>query len=281
MIIDCHTHIWDVRAHLSKVFVDDYKAIYKSTGETLSALPAQHQKGVEGADRVVVVAFKSVALGINVPNDYVAKYCDKDPKRLIGFCCVDPNEAGAADELRKCIRDYHMRGLKLGPIYQNFDPSSEAASKIFEAAQELGIPVLMHQGTTFVRSAPLKFAYPSLLDDVAIKFKDLKIIIAHLGHPWEDETIAVIRKHPNVYADVSALSYRPFRFFDKLLVAFEYGVHDKLVFGSDFPFDTTANALSVLRDISRYSASENSLKRVPQEMIENIISNNAKKIFRD
>ena len=163
-----------------------------------------------------MVAFKELALGINVPNEYVAKYCDKYPERLIGFCCVDPNEDDAANELHKCVKEFHMEGLKLGPIYQNFDPSSESASKVFETAQELGIPVLIHQGTTFVRKAPLKYAYPSLLDEVAIRFEDLKIIIAHLGHPWEDETIVMIRKHPNVYSDVSALSYRPFRLFEKL-----------------------------------------------------------------
>jgi len=278
MIIDCHTHIWDVDRHLSSIFVEDYKSVYKSSTQKLSALPEQREMGIEGADKAVVVAFKSLALGVDVPNEYIAKYCDEHLDRLIGFGCVDPNDDGATRELRRCIRDLHLQGLKLGPIYQNYDPSSESASKVFETAQELGVPVLIHQGTTFIRKAPLKFAYPSLLDEVAIRFEDLKIIIAHLGHPWEDETIALIRKHPNVYSDVSALSYRPFRLFEKLLLCIEYGAQDKLIFGSDFPFDTTRNALKVLRDINRHSENGSS-RQIPIQIIENIVSKNALKIF--
>jgi uncharacterized protein len=278
MIIDCHTHLWDVDKHLSRTFVGDFESVYRSTSQRLSALPTEHQKGIEGADKAVVVAFRSRALGVNVPNEYVAEYCRRYPDTLIGFCSVDPNDSGAASELRKCIKDLHMKGLKLGPIYQHFDPSSECASKVFETAQELGVPVLIHQGTTFVRNAPLKFANPSLLDEVAIRFEDLKIIIAHLGHPWEDETIAVIRKHPNVYSDLSALSSRPFRLFEKLHLCMEYGVQDKLVFGSDFPFDTTSNALNILRGINQYAESE-SLRRIPDKLIEDVICNNALKIF--
>ena len=72
---------------------------------------------------------------------------------------------------------------------------------------------LWHQGTTFVHDAPLIHARPVLLDEIARRFPTLKMWIAHLGHPWCDELISVIHKHPNLYADMSALTPRPLQFY--------------------------------------------------------------------
>src|SRR6185436_8164019 len=102
-------------------------------------------------------------------------------------------------------------------------------------------PVLLHTGTTFVSQAPLECTLPRWLDDVATRFPDVKIIMAHLGHPYENETVVTIRKHPNVYADISALHYRPFQLYHSLMLVQEYGVWHKLFFGTDYPF-TTVNA---------------------------------------
>ena len=74
------------------------------------------------------------------------------------------------------------------------------------------------------------------IDRVAIRFPDVKIIMAHLGHPYEGECVVTIRKHPNVYADVSALHYRPFQLYHSLMLVQEYGVWDKVLLGSDYPF---------------------------------------------
>jgi predicted TIM-barrel fold metal-dependent hydrolase len=203
---------------------------------------------------------------------------DKHPEKLIGFCCVDPNQETASKEIKKCVTDLHMKGLKLGPIYQYFDPRSRKAMQVFETAEELDIPVLIHQGTTFVKNAPLKYAYPSLLDEVANKFGGLKIIVAHLGHPWEDETIALIRKQPNVYADISGLLFRPFRLYMKLMTCIEYGAAGKLVFGSDFPFSTPRLTMNSLRSINRFRTNTG-LPEVHAEIINSIIEKNAFQIF--
>jgi predicted TIM-barrel fold metal-dependent hydrolase len=86
---------------------------------------------------------------------------------------------------------------------------------------------------------------------VGSAFPDLTIVIAHMGHPWIDEAIAVARKHPHIYLDVSALVTRPRQLYTGLVGAREYGVWGKLLFGSDFPFFTpqqTAQALRALAD---------------------------------
>ena len=84
-----------------------------------------------------------------------------------------------------------------------------------------------------------------------MRFPEVKIIMAHLGHPYEGECVAVIRKHPNVYADISALHYRPFQFYHSLMLVQEYGVWHKLLFGSDYPFTTVRATIDGLRSLNR------------------------------
>ncbi len=278
MLIDCHTHVWDVDKHLGQEMISDFSRVWGGSIESLKATPEVHEKAMSKVDKAIVLAFKSLFLKINVPNEYVAEYVDKFPDKLIGFCCIDPNQPDATAELKKCIQDLHMKGLKISPIYQNFDPNSDRAYKLFELAQELEIPVLIHQATTFIRRAPLKYAYPSLLDDVATNFSDLKIILAHLGHPWEDEAIVLVRKHPNVWADISTLTSRPFRLYHKLMTCMEYRITDKLLFGTDFPFSTPEKTISDLLKLNKI-VRRTSLPKIPVNIIKNIIYENPVKLF--
>ena len=74
--------------------------------------------------------------------------------------------------------------------------------------------------------------------------------MAHLGHPYEHECVAVIRKHPNVYSDISALHYRPFQLYHSLMLVQEYGVWDKVLFGTDYPFTTVEQSIDGLRALN-------------------------------
>ena len=85
---------------------------------------------------------------------------------------------------------------------------------------------------------------------VAIRFPEVKLVLAHLGHPYEGDCIATIRKHPNVYADCSALHYRPFQLYHSLMLLQEYGVWNKLLFGTDFPFTTVQASLAGMRKLN-------------------------------
>ena len=77
------------------------------------------------------------------------------------------------------------------------------------------------------------------------------MIVAHMGHPWINETLVVIRKHPHLYSDISALHYRPWQFYNALIAAKEYGVLDKLLFGSDYPFTTPEAQIEGLQNLDR------------------------------
>ncbi len=269
MLIDCHSHVWDVSTHYSSEFTADSKKA-RNTSIEIDAPPEKHWKAFKNVDKAIVFGLKSQALSVDVPNDYVADYVNAHPEKLIGFACVDPNDPGAVDELERSVQELKLKGLKLSPIYQNFDPLDENALRIYERAQKYGLPIMFHQGTTFATGAPLKYANPVLLEDVAYRFPDLKMIIAHLGHPWEAETIVLIRKQPNIYADISALYYRPWQFYNSMTLAIEYGVTSKLFFGTDYPFTTvedTVNGLLKINDVIGSSG----LPKIPASVIEEII----------
>ncbi|HEY3788954.1 MAG TPA: amidohydrolase family protein, partial [Urbifossiella sp.] len=131
-----------------------------------------------------------------------------------------------------------------------FTPDDPRLDPLWNYATKHRLPVLLHTGTTFVAQAPLDCTLPRLIDRVAIRFPDVKIIMAHLSHPYEGECIVTIRKHPNVYADISALHYRPFQLYHSLMLVQEYGVWDKVLFGSDYPFTTVNASIEGLRKLN-------------------------------
>ena len=83
-----------------------------------------------------------------------------------------------------------------------------------------------------------------------MRYPDPRVVMAHLGHPWQADTCVVIRKHPNVYADLSANFYRPYSFWEQLVKASEWNVLDKILFGTDWPVTDVAETIDSLRKVN-------------------------------
>lgn len=268
MIVDCHTHVGKPE-HFSEEFLSEMERSWDEIIWGDQDLEA-HEAAMAEVDKAIVLAMDAPAVGMVVPNEYVADYVASHAD-LVGFGSVDPNRSDALERLRHAVNGLDLRGLKVGPIYQDFDPRSPNAMALFAAAMDLEVPVLCHQGTTFLSRARLGLARPHLLDDVAGALPGLTLWIAHLGHPWCDETMAVIRKHERMYADVSALHTRPVQLYFALRSAIEYRVEHKLLFGSDFPFATPTSTLAALREVNEHVPS---LPPIPDDVIEGIIYRN-------
>ena len=268
MIVDCHTHIGH-RGHFGGAFMDDAARAWGDDYSPARTLD-QHWEAIAEVDRAIVLAFAAPAVGFDVPNEYVAEYVAAHPEKLIGFASVDPSRSGAVAELERAIST-GLHGLKLAPTYQGFDPLASSAFDVYEAAQGMGLPVIWHQGTTFVRTARLAHALPIQLDEIALRFPELRIVIAHMGHPWIEQAVVVVRKHPHLYADISALYPRPWQFYNGLVTACEYRVTDRLLFGTDWPFGTVADTIAGLRAVNRV-AEGTGLPRVPEDVIEGILT---------
>jgi uncharacterized protein len=265
-IIDCHTHVGRAGEHVAGPFRDDLR---RSWGDLWDVDLDEHLEAMDPGARAVVLAFDAPDIGIVVPNDYVAAYVAQHPDRLIGFASLDPKRPGAPDLLREAVEQLGLRGLKLGPIYQHFHPHDTECFDLLEAADDLGVPVIWHQGTTFVRDAPLDVARPARRDRVATRFPDLPMWIAHLGHPWCEETVVTVRKHPRLFTDISAVHPRPMQFYFALMSAVEYGVADRLLFGSDYPFVTPADAIDGLLSVNDF-ARDAGLPSIPDEVLRGI-----------
>jgi predicted TIM-barrel fold metal-dependent hydrolase len=269
-MIDCHTHLWRVGEHIGPFFLEQARRAWGMRPEQMDVPPERHREAMRGVAGAIVLGFHAPYMEMSVPNDYLAAYIHTDPGRLVGFASVNPVEPGAREELERSFHDLGLRGLKLGPIYQNYDPTDRAAFPVYEFAQEQRIPILIHQATTFPSTGHLRYALPLLLDEVAIRFPELKIVMAHLGHPWEADCVVTVRKHPNLYTDISALHGRPWRFYQAMITAVEYGIGDRILFGSDFPFFTPEQTAAGLRNVNALTEGT-ALPRVPPELIDAIL----------
>jgi predicted TIM-barrel fold metal-dependent hydrolase len=270
VIVDVHAHTWKSPGHIDPEFVQGIAVARPGVKIDINVEFEPFIEAMKPVDRVVCFGLRGLKTGLHVPNDYIASFVARAPEKLIGFMSIDPTEPAWLDDFSRSWSDLHLKGVKLGPIYAGFDPTDPKLDPLYAGCVKQNLPVLIHVGTSFVRFGPLEYSRPILIDAVARRFPDLKIILAHLGHPWEGETIAVIRKHPNVYADVSALHYRPWQFYHSMMLAQEYGVHQKILFGSDYPFSTPAASMEGIRNVNRFTHGT-SLPRVSEEAVEEMI----------
>ena len=251
MIIDVHSHVWRFPEDFSTDFIQQVQQARAGQPVDLRIRFEDYAATATPTDlRTIVFGGKARLSGLWVADRTVADYVAQHPTRLIGFLSIDPTQPGWERELRVGREELGLRGIKLMPMYAGFSPDDARLDPLWRYAEQHGLPVLLHTGTTFIAQAPLAFTLPRLIEPVALKFPGVKIVLAHLGHPYEGECLATIRKHRNVFADVSALHYRPHQLYHSLMLAQEYGVWSKLLFGTDYPFTTVDASLAGLRALN-------------------------------
>jgi len=272
MIIDVHTHVWaspdqlghDARAHIRR----------QSGRQELPAGPSDHALAAECVDKTLVLAYRSAYLGAEVPNDFIAEYVSRHSDTMIGIAAVDPAENGALDAAARLLDRSEFRGLTISPADQNFHPADSRAMRIYELAARRAVPVFIHQGTHFPARGRMEFARPLLLDEIAREYPELTLVVCSLGHPWIEECIALVGKHPRVFADVAALVRRPWQAYNALVLAHQFNVMEKVLFGSDFPYFTAAEAIESVYRLHEVTQGTN-LPSVPREMLRSMIERNA------
>jgi predicted TIM-barrel fold metal-dependent hydrolase len=289
MLVDVHTNLMWYPDHYSDEFVEASwvakKASLRMTAHihcdvddqnwkhNFDSRPEQLLEATKGCDKVVVFAIRAPFAGIRGAPETVAEFVKQHPDRFVGWCSVDPNDLGCVEQLEYFVNHLGMRGLRLGPIDQNFDPADPRHLPLFKRAEKLGISVNWHMGTSWVRNGPLKYSNPIAIEDIAIACPDLRMIISHMGQPWETECVVLIGKHPNLFADTSNLHFRPWRHYQAFITALEYGVEHKLVFGSGFPAATPEQAIAGLWKVNDV-AQGTKFPKFPEEAIQRIIYEN-------
>lgn len=280
MIVDCHTHIWESVEQLGRgTGLWSHRHGRRKGGPPPQAGTREHFVASKPVDCTFVLAFRSYYLDAEVPNDYVARYVRQHPDRLVGFAGVDPSRPKEAiDELRRAHNELGMRGVTIWPAAQDFHPANSAAMRVYTEASRLHMPIIIHQDVRASENTKMEFARPYLVDEVAREFPDLKIIISQLGYPWMEETTALLAKHRNVFADISGLVHHEWLAYNALLSAYQAGVMDALLFGSNFPYTTAAACIEALYSINQFCHGT-ALPTIPREQLRQIVERDVLKLL--
>lgn len=265
MIVDCHAQFWESSSRFAGYF-----------GAALApgqATAACYMRSENPVDHAFVLGFKSAYLKAEISNQSVADAVRRYSSRLIGFAGIDPTDDDCLDEICAAQDELRLKGVTLSPALQDFHPADSRAVRVYAECARRGLPILIDHSPRNP-AAKMEYARPLLFDEVARDLPELRLVIAHIGYPWIDETIALLGKHRNVYANVAGLLARPWLSYNALLAAHEYGVTEKLLFGSDFPHRSPAACIEALYSLNQI-AGGTSLATIPREQLRGIVERDA------
>jgi predicted TIM-barrel fold metal-dependent hydrolase len=241
--IDVHTHAWKSALQVDDALTESQEAM----GRYFRYQP-QHQTVPQMAEMYRQLKMAFVVFTVDSPreprkitNEEIAELAHKNSDVAIPFASIDPHrgEEGVR-RARRLIKDYGVKGFKFHPTVQEFYPNDRLAYPLYEVIAEAKLPALFHTGQTGVGAGTpggggirLKYSNPIYLDDVAVDFPDMPIILAHPSFPWQEEALSVATHKPQVYIDLSGWSPK---YFPPILVQYANTLlKDKILFGSDYP----------------------------------------------
>ena len=283
MVIDAHLHVqpWTQlrpqaldRLASGRDDLDLIRRLFEDPAAFLKFLDGQ------GIDRAVLVNYVSPdVIGFTDDvNEWIGAYCRGHADRLIAVGGVHPRLASdPGGALQRIVETHGIRALKLHPPHQHFFPndyrdggSLPGLAALYERAQALGIPVIVHTGTSIFPDARNKYGDPMALDDVAVDFPDLTIVLAHGGRPlWMETCFFLLRRHPNVCMDISGIPPRALlRYFPRIAE-----IADKTLFGTDWPSPGVVSPSANVRAIRELG--------LPAEALQAILGGTAERIFRN
>jgi len=297
LVIDNHVHLGHVGEHVSRWVINELRKGWNdrhfqynidTTGggerrDPQSLVALMDEVGIDACCVMAAVwerVLKPEQRPHNIPNKLVAEALAAAPNRFVGIASADPiaDPYVAADEVAHWIKDGDFRAIKLYPTYAQFDPRDERCNPIYEVAQSLDVPIHFHMGWSPVSTAKIEFQRPMLLDEVGLKFPDLKVVICHMGWPYWEETIGVVARHPNFHADLSALGFWS---SEKLYnIIHDFGCmnsYDRLLYGSENPF--TASLHRTIMSINE-TARKYQWAQIPEEEIAKIMGGNAVRLYK-
>ncbi|HST03314.1 MAG TPA: amidohydrolase family protein [Chloroflexia bacterium] len=294
MVFDTHCHVHLYPGHFSEKMAKIYMGALAGVpvwwdpdrtwvAEDLNTDPAKLIADMDraGIERAFLLSQYWGPFDTHTPSEYVAEVIAQYPDRFIGFHGGDPI-AGlkSVKELEHAVKEYGFRGLKLSPAYNHVAVNDPRIYPLYCKCEELGIPALVHAGWTFVPGSRIENQNPLLFDEVAETFPTLKLIVAHTGFHWSHETVMLMRKHKNVYADLAFWeSSMPFHFIaESLMWAKATGVLDRIFWGSDYPSADPAESIALYRRVPKYTQERGLDPVITEEDIEGVLGGNARKL---
>ncbi len=241
-ITDAHIHVQPFHQMPPSIAATFWKG--KSNREELEAYTSDPRRllarmDADGVDRVGLINYVSPDLMgfTDESNAWIVRYASADPSRLLAFGSVNPRFSTdpAGDTAR--VIDAGARALKVHPPHQLFRANAyqdavPGLADVYRVAQDAGVPVTIHTGTSIFPGARSRFGDPMDVDDVAIDFPKLTLLLAHGGRPlWMEAAFFLVRRHPNVYLELSGIPpARLLEYFPRL-----EEIAGKTIWGTDWP----------------------------------------------
>jgi len=273
-VTDCHVHVnplWEMRPDAVRLLEGMDPETARVVREPKQLLKRMDAAGIERAVLMNYVA--PVVIGYTeATNEFVSQYVREDPVRLIAAGGIRPDHP--EKEVRRLVRELGIRALKLHPPHQLFRPNAyvdgelPALRGIYAACERERIPVIFHTGTSVFPRARNRFGDPMLVEDVALDFPDLTIVLAHGGRPlWNETAVFLARRFPNVWLEVSGVPPGSLLdYFPKLP-----RLADKVLFGTDWPGPG-------VKDLGTNVARFRSLPLAP-EIVRQVLEENPERVF--
>ena len=295
MIIDAHAHVGEFEhygAHYAELMIGSGRSgrpVWWDSTRTWTPqdLPTDISRFVRhldefGIDRAIIWGFRCIPHGSAVPAEYVADVVRQHPDRFIGFHSPDPLGGWCAvQEVERAANELGLRGLKMFQPLNNIAIDDERALPIYAKAEELGIVVTIQTGWSRTPGSRLELHRPIGIDRVAMACPDLRIVIAHGGWPWVDETYAIMYKHPNVYTDTS--DWPGFMTRDEiaraLVTAKHLGLLNRVLWGSDYPLFSPARDLELYRSLPAFATRHEMEPTLTDADIQGILGDNAARLL--
>ncbi|MHB2021244.1 MAG: amidohydrolase family protein [Candidatus Xenobia bacterium] len=236
MIADIHIHVQPWEQLRPEVAQKLHAPPVRDADALLAHLD---REGIQVAGLINYVAPEVMGFDASV-NEFVVEFCRHAPQRLLPCGSVNPRHSRAAAAETRRVLDLGVRMLKVHPPHMLFAANAyldglDGLRDVYRIAQDRGVPVMIHTGTSFFPGARIKYGNPIDIDDVAVDFPELRILMAHGGRPlWMDTAFYLLRRHPNVLLDLSGIP--PGRLLEWFPRISE--IADKVFFGSDWPEPT-------------------------------------------
>ncbi len=263
-LIDSHVHLNNYHESTRRPTQENVADLYDKMRDT-------------GVDHVVVITSYRVDVDRPAVEDLV-DHLHEDPRStVVEGLRWRGDERTDLFSMEERIRDGIVRGIKLYPGYDHYPINDPSLESVFRIAAKYDVPVMIHTGDTYAKTAKVRMAHPLLVDDVAVDYPEVKFVMCHLGNPWFQDAAEVLYKNDNVYADISGLTLGEFDYeFEryvamrlKEMITYMGDPGKQLMYGSDWPLVAMKPYLKFMHELE-----------FVQEQLENIAWRTAARLFK-
>ncbi|MEQ9498003.1 MAG: amidohydrolase family protein [Deltaproteobacteria bacterium] len=263
-LIDSHVHLNNYHESTRRPTQENVADLYEKMRDT-------------GVDHVVVITSYRVDVDRPAVEDLV-DHLHEDPRStVVEGLRWRGDERTDLFSMEERIRDGIVRGIKLYPGYDHYPINDPSLESVFRIAAKYDVPVMIHTGDTYAKTAKVRMAHPLLVDDVAVDYPDVNFVMCHLGNPWFQDAAEVLYKNDNVFADISGLTLGEFDYeFEryvamrlKEMITYMGDPGKQLMYGSDWPLVAMKPYLKFMHELE-----------FVQEQLENIAWRTAARLFK-